>query len=228
MQTRRQALQLISVFPLMSKSARAEIAQEFPIQADDGAPVQNFRIPSELDPAILPGIVWNGMKSADVIFYEFFDYNCAFCRKAAREIEAIRAKDSDLRFGLINNAILSIGSIQAAKVQQAILKLRGPQVAYDFHVRMFATHGQSNGASALSIARDLGLDVRKVEETADSAVVTDVLSRQTQLSANLGMSMTPSFVIAGIGILGWPGVKALQSIIANARKCDHPVCDEKN
>jgi predicted DsbA family dithiol-disulfide isomerase len=93
---------------------------------------------------------------------------------------------------------------------------------------MFAKHGQSNGASALSVAKDMGLDVRNVEETADSPVVADVLSRQAQLAANLGMSMTPSFVIAGIGILGWPGAKVLQSIIANARKCDHPPCDDKN
>jgi len=38
------------------------------------------------------------------------------------------------------------------------------------------------------------------------------------------MEMTPSFAIASVGLLGWPGKASLRGIIANARKCDHPVC----
>jgi hypothetical protein len=38
------------------------------------------------------------------------------------------------------------------------------------------------------------------------------------------MAMTPSFVLAGTGIMGWPGKQSLQDMIAAARKCDHPAC----
>jgi protein-disulfide isomerase len=225
--TRRDTLGLIGLGALLAASVRAQEGQEFPIRADDGAIIQNFRVPSELDPAALPGIVWKGAKAADVILYEFIDYNCAFCRKAAKDIDAISAKDLDLRIGIVNNAILSLGSVQAAKVQQAVLRLKGPLAAYDFHLRMFTKHGPSDGASALRVARDMGLDSREIEASADSALVSEVLSRQAKLAANLGMSMTPSFVIAGIGLLGWPGPITLQSIVSNARKCDHPVCVDK-
>lgn len=226
MRTRRDALRYIGLFPLAA-AARAQEGQEYKIRADDGAPAQNFRIPSELDPATLPGIVWKGAKAADVILYEFIDYNCAYCRKAARDIDSICANDPDLRIGIVNNPILSLGSVQAAKVQQAVLRLKGPLAAYNFHMRMFTKHGPSDRASALGVARDMGLDSHEVEGSGDSAVVAEVLSRQTKLAANLGMSMTPSFVIAGIGLLGWPGPVSLQSIVSNARKCDHPVCGDK-
>jgi protein-disulfide isomerase len=227
MRTRRQALKLIMLSSLLVGAARAQEGQEYPIHGDDGAPIENFRVPSELDPATLPGIIWKGAQSTAVILYEFMDYNCPYCRKAAREIDAISAKDSDLRIGIVNNAVLSIGSLQAAKVQQGILRLAGPAVAYDFHMRMFGRRGPSDGASAIAVAGEMGLDARKVEESSDNAVVAAVLSRQSQLAASLGMAMTPSFVIAGVGLLGWPGAKTLQSIIANARKCGRPGCDDK-
>ena len=213
---------------MIATCARAEEGgQEYPILSDAGASISNFRIPPELDPSTLPGIIWKGSKDADVVLYEFFDYNCAFCKKAAREIETLGMKDAGLRIGLVNNAILSIGSIQAAKVQQAVLKLRGPRAANDFHLRMFGKRGQSDGASALGVAKELGLDAHNVEEVADSPIVAEVLSRQAQLATSLGMSMTPSFVIAGVGILGWPGANTLGSIISSVRKCDRPVCNDR-
>ncbi len=224
MWTRRQALSLIGAVCSIAGSARGQEQQEYPLQADDGAAISNFRIPAELDPATLPGIVWRGSKSADVVLYEFFDYNCGFCRKAARDIDELLAGDDNLRLGLIDNAILSIGSVQAAKVQQAVLRLHGPRVASDFHARMFAKRGQSDGASALAVVREMGLNPKKIEESGDSPAVSAVLTRQAKLAASLGMEMTPSFAIAGVGLLGWPGKASLQRIIANARKCDRPVC----
>ncbi len=224
MRTRRQALSLIGALPLIVGAARAQEEQEYSLRGDDGAAIRNFRIPAELDSATLPGIVWSGAKSADVVLYEFFDYNCGFCRMAARDLDEILGDDKNLRLGLINNAILSIGSVQAAKVQQAVLRLHGPRVANEFHARMFRRRGQRDGASALAVVRDMGLDPKKVEESGDSSVVSAVLTRQAKLAASLGMEMTPSFAVAGIGLLGWPGKTALQGIVANARKCDHPVC----
>jgi len=222
--TRRQALWLIGALPLIAGAARGQEEQEYSLRGDDGAAITNFRIPPELDPATLPGIVWSGARAGDVVLYEFFDYNCGFCREAARDLGEILGDDKNLRLGLINNAILSIGSVQSAKVQQAVLRLHGPRVASEFHARMLGRRGQSDGASALAVVRDMGLDPKKVEESGDSAAVTGVLTRQAKLAASLGMEMTPSFAIAGVGLLGWPGKTALQGIVANARKCDHPVC----
>lgn len=225
--TRRGAFLVLGVLPLIATSARADADPNYAVRAEDGALPETFRIPSDLYPSSLPGVVWKGATSADVELYEFFDYNCAYCRKAAREIDEVIAANPDVKLGLVNSPILSVGSVQAAKVQQAIFRLYGPSVAYAFHQRMFAKRGQSNGVSALAIAREMALDPAKVEESADSAVVAGVLRRQADLASGLDMSMTPSFVIAGFGFLGWPGKKALQTIISNARRCERPICDGK-
>ncbi len=222
--TRRRLFALLGALPLVSLEARGEEGQEYPLKSDSGEPVVNFRISAELDPANLPGIVWKGPKSADVTLYEWFDYNCGYCKQAARELDDILAQDKRLRLGLINNAMLSIASVQAAKVQQGLFRLHGPAAAYDFHMRMFARRGQNDGTAALDVVRAMGLDVDKVTESANNHSVSEVLTRQARLAQSLGMSMTPTFAVTGVGLLGWPGAGALKTIIANARKCDHPVC----
>lgn len=205
-----------------STSAIAD--QEYSLNSDEGSPIDNFRIPVELDPAQLPGIVWKGEKTADILLYEFFDYNCGYCRRAALALDRLLVQDPGVRLGLVNNPILSVGSVQVAKIQQAILRLNGPDLAYKFHLKMFDRHGPATGPGALDVVRSMGLNTSKIEEAADGSIVADVLSRQGRLAAATGMAMTPSFVIAGTGVLGWPGEGSLREMIAAARKCDHPSC----
>lgn len=225
--TRRGVLALLGALLLTVTSALADAGPEAAAQADGSTLPELFPIPSDLYPSSLPGIIWQGVGSAETELYEFFDYNCAYCRKAAREIEEVIAANPDVKLGLVNSPILSVGSVQAAKVQQAVLRLYGPPVASAFHQRMFAKHGQSDGVSALAVAREMALDHAKIEESADGAVVAGVLRRQAELAASLGVSMTPSFAIAGFGFAGWPGKKALQTIISNVRRCERPICDGK-
>ncbi|PPD42241.1 MAG: hypothetical protein CTY15_12435 [Methylocystis sp.] len=225
--TRRSMLALLGVLVLTMTAPLAEAGPDAAANGDGVPSPELFPIPSDLYPSSLPGVVWQGGESAEIELYEFFDYNCAYCKKAAREIDEVIAADPTVKLGLVNSPILSVGSVQAAKVQQAVLRLYGPAVASAFHQRMFAKRGQSDGASALAIARDMALDPAKVEESADSAVVAGVLRRQAELDASLGVSMTPTFAIAGFGFAGWPGKKALQMMISNVRRCERPTCDGK-
>jgi protein-disulfide isomerase len=222
--TRRHALALIGALPLTVAAARGE--NQYALRGADGAPIENFRIPVEFDPGSLPGVIWKGAESADVSLYEFFDYNCGYCFAAARELDRLAAKDHGLRIGLVNSPILSVGSVQAAKTQQGVLRLHGPAVAYDFHMRLFAKRGQKTGPMALAVVRDMGLDAKKVEEAANHESVARTISRQARLATSAGMEVTPSFAIAGTGLLGWPGAASLGAIVASARKCDHPACDK--
>ncbi|MBV8850689.1 MAG: DsbA family protein [Methylobacteriaceae bacterium] len=159
-----------------------------------------------------------------MILAEFFDYNCPYCRNAEADLGAIVARDGNFRLGLVNNAIIGLGSVQSAKVQQAALKLYGPKRAYDFHKAMFAHRGAKDGPVALGIAQSLGLDRAKIEETADSDVVTSVLKRQVKLASNLGFYATPSFMLNGVGILGYPGRESTARMIAAVRTCDKLKC----
>ena len=197
-----------------------------PLKGDDGKPVPNTRLPVELTGEIefQPGVIWVGSKSSAVTLYEFYDYNCPYCRVAAKDLHVLVKKRPELRLGLINNAILSLGSMQAAKVELALLLMKGPAVAYEFHQRLFAMLGTNDGKRALKVAEDLGVPRRQIEPTADSEKVGGMLREQTSLAANLGLAATPSFVAGGTGVLGYPGAKTIERIVAALDQCGEVVC----
>jgi protein-disulfide isomerase len=194
------------------------------ITGDDGAPVPNYLVPAGLSTDALPGVVWTGGESADVILVEFFDYNCPFCRRAATDLEAMLKEDGDLRVGLVNNPVLSPQSLEAAKVQQAVMKLYGPRAALALHLAMFGARRPNNRDTALAAAKRLGLDDTKVAEASEGADVGRVLERQRKLAEALGFSATPSFLLKTVGILGYPGRLAMRKMVASVRSCDQIAC----
>jgi protein-disulfide isomerase len=209
---------------LAGREVRADDAFQFPLTGDDGTPLPNYRLPSQLTTDGLLGVLWAGSGSPDVTLVEFFDYNCPYCRKAVKDIDVLVERDHDFRLGLVNNAIISPGSAQAAKVMLAILKLAGPKTAYRFHLRLLGSHGPVDGPIALELAAKMGLDRKLIETSGDASPVGDTLREQVGLAASLGFVATPSFMIAGVGILGYPGVKATKGIVSSVRKCEKVVC----
>jgi protein-disulfide isomerase len=181
-------LALLASSAFVARRAAAQDSRAFDLFGDDGKRVANYRLPSELSLTGLPGITWVGSARPDVILVEFSDYNCPYCRKAAPDLDALVTKDSNFRLGLVNNPIIGLGSVQAAKVQQAVLKLYGPKRAYDFHKAMFAQRGGNDGPVALQIAQSLGLDKAGIETAADGEIISAVLKRQVKLASDLGFT----------------------------------------
>ncbi len=194
------------------------------LRGDDGKPVPNVRIPSELSALSLPGLTWTGAASADVTLIEFFDYNCTWCRKAMTDLDGMLKRDSGLRLGLANYAVFGVGSVQAAKVQQAVLKLAGPARAYDYHKAMFSRRGTNDGASAMAVVKSLGLDTKAIEDAANGTDITGVLTKQAKLAEAIGFNATPSFAMNGYGMLGYPGARSVAAMVTAARKCEKPAC----
>lgn len=218
----RGALALAAATP--AGPALAQAGSLFPFASDDGRQVYNYRLPSDLSVEGLPGVVWTGAQHPDVILVEYFDYNCPFCRKAERDLDALLRMNPGLRLGLVNNPILGLGSVQAAKVQQAVLRAAGPARAYDLHRAVYARPGPVDGPLALAVAGALGLDAKAIEAAADLPQVGAVVRRQADLARALGFEATPSFSLGNIGILGYPGPDAMQKAVADMKRCDKLAC----
>ena len=218
---RRQIV--VALGTLVATSARASEGL-FPLVSDTGAPVANERAAADLYPAALAGAVLAGSTSPDVMLTEYFDYNCPTCRGCASQIDALLGADPGLQLRVFNNPILSAASLEAAKVQQAVVRAHGPAVAYGFHKSLLAIHGVADRQTALSTARRLGLNMPLIEAGADLPRVAEVVAAQLESAKNLDLTATPSFLIADVELLGWPGPKALASIVRSARACGKPLC----
>ena len=209
---------LAGVLAGISVGARAD-----EIRGDDGAPAPTWRLPSEitLDP---PGLIVAGSKQPDAILVEFFDYNCPWCRKSAPDLERMVAADRDFSLHLIQNPVLSLGSVQAAKVALAVRAMTDDATAWRFHRSLIARRGQVTGQEALAVAGALKLDAAAVEARADSEEIVLESRKHSGIARALGMEATPSFAIDGMGIGGWPGVRTIKRVVKNVRACDAISC----
>jgi protein-disulfide isomerase len=210
-----------------SGSARSQSGEGwYPLKGDDGKPAANMRLPVELTGEIdqLPGVIWTGSASSAVTLYEFYDYNCPYCRVAASDLPKLMQRMPELRVGLVNNAILGLGSVQAAKVELALLRLQGPRAAHGFHRALFETRGAKDGPRALAVAERMGASRAPLESAADGSEISRMLSQQVRLAADLGLAATPSFVAGTVGVLGYPGPKALAGIVASLDRCGEVIC----
>ena len=204
---------------LVASAARAD--DEF--RGDDGKPAPTWRLPSEVT-LDLPGLIVVGGKSPDAILYEFFDYNCPWCKKSAADLDRLVSSDKDFSLRLVQNAMLSLGSVQAAKVAMAARALYDDKKAYALHRAMLGHRGQIDGMGALDHAKKLGLDAKKLEETADGEAMRKQLTLHTQTGRALAMDATPSFAMNGTGVGGWPGPKTIARMVKNVRACERIAC----
>ncbi|MDE2579575.1 MAG: DsbA family protein [Hyphomicrobiales bacterium] len=202
--------------------ATAALAEKALLNAQ-GQEVQTWRLPSEIT-LDMPGVISAGSASPDAILYEFFDYNCPWCKKSVAPLDKLVRADKNLRLRLIQNPILSIGSAQCSKVVLATQDIAGDATAYALHKALLGKRGRVAGPEALAEAQALKLDAKKIEARADSEEIITRVMRQAKAAAALGMSTTPSFAMNGVGIGGWPGESVIARAIGNVRACDAVAC----
>ncbi len=198
----------------------------YSIAGPDGREVQNFRVPVELQTEImaLDNAVLLGARDADVTLIEVYDSNCSFCRRAANDVKRMTERDGELAVSLVNAPSLGLPSVQAARVEYAVKQLGGEDKARAFHAGSMAMRGVFDGLRALALAADLGLDRKAVEEVADRPETGQVIADAVRLANATNLAATPSWLIAGTAVIGWPGRPTMERIVAAVRDCDKPVC----
>lgn len=224
--TRRSFLIAAAGLAAGGPAAAQSYGQRFAITGDDGKAVANSVLPGEITGQIpaLRGVTYAGPKDAGTVLYEFYDFNCPWCRKAAADVVALHDSDPSLRIGLVQNPILSPESAQAAKVMLAVQRKLGAAAAFGFYQTLLAKPGRLDGLRALEVAETLGVSRAEIEEIADSDEVRLALKSHMRMAADLGLYATPSYVLGNGGILGHPGAKALAKMIGSTRHCDRLAC----
>jgi protein-disulfide isomerase len=194
--------------------------------APNAAHAQAKRLPTELVAEImtLPGRVILGNRQGDATLIEFFDYNCGFCKRSAADIRPLLQSDPNLRYVLINYAVLGEASIEASRVALAhsMQNTSGGYLA--LHEALFRLRGRVDALRALAASAELGSKRDKLITDADSDRVTDALKKAALLGENLGLSATPAFVAGREGVVGYVDLPAKRKALANLRRCEAVAC----
>jgi protein-disulfide isomerase len=132
--------------------------------------------------------------------------------------------DSKLKVVLKEFPVLGQGSVEAAQVAVAV-RMQDPsgKKYLDFHQKLLGGRGQADKARALAVAKDLGLDMAKLEKDMAGPEAKATIEENFKLAEEMGMNGTPSYVIGKQIVVGAVGVEGLKEKIAQAR-CGKATC----
>ncbi|MCK9917617.1 DsbA family protein [Microbacteriaceae bacterium K1510] len=165
-----------------------------------------------------------GNPQGNVTFVEFFDYNCGYCKRAMDDMMALLKGDSNLKIVLKEFPVLGPGSVEAAQVAVAVrMQDKSGKKYLEFHQKLLGGRGQADRARALSVAKEIGLNMTQLEKDMQSPEVKTTLQENFKVAEALGLNGTPSYVIGDKVIIGAVGLPSLQEGINNAR-CGKPSC----
>ena len=204
--SRRSALLALAGAPL----AGAALAQSKP---------EFYPIPVELLAGLdeIQGKITLGNREADIRLIEFFDYNCGYCRQAARDIRPLLSANKDVAVVLVNYAVLGIPSIGATRVALAFSKQKAARYL-DFHQQLFEVRGTRSDDAAIAIAVKLGANKKQLLVDADSEAITNAMLTAARVGEKFGFMATPSYLLGRDGFAGFLTLAQKQAAIDEARK----------
>ncbi len=155
-----------------------------------------------------------GNPDGDVTVIEFFDYNCPYCKQAYGEVNALLEADPNVRLVFREWPILGEGSLYATK---AALASRAQGKYEEFHDALMQERARKDEAVVLRLAREVGLDIDRLQADMESDEVKDHIAQSSELAQKLGFTGTPSFVIGDEGVFGMVPAEDLIAFVADTR-----------
>jgi protein-disulfide isomerase len=133
-----------------------------------------------------------GNPQGSVTMVEFFDYNCAWCKKGVAEVLKLIDTDKDLRFVLKEFPIFGEDSEYAAR---AGLASQAQGKYWPFHLAMLQHEGKVSKEAVDEIAAAQGLDMARLRADMDAPAIADTIVRNQALARTLAINGTPAFVV---------------------------------
>ncbi|WP_230533226.1 DsbA family protein [Microvirga roseola] len=165
-----------------------------------------------------------GNPKGDVTLVEFFDYNCGYCKRAMTDLQALVKSDPKLRVVLKDFPVLGPDSVEASQVGLAAGKqLKGDKL-FDFHTKLMETRGRVTGERAREVAKEMGLDMARLQKDMESPEIRSALQENMSLGDKLSLTGTPAFIVGEVVIPGAVGLDPLKQVVANVRHCGKATC----
>ena len=171
-----------------------------------------------------PRQVTLGNPKGDVTFVELFDYNCGYCKRALTDMLDLMKADPKIKVVLKEFPVLGEGSTQAAQVAVAVrMQDKTGKKYLEFHQKLLTGRGSADKARAMAVAKEVGLDMARLEKDMASEEVKNTLAESFKIAEAMGINGTPSYVIGGDIVIGAVGLPILKEKV-NLARCGKPAC----
>ena len=154
-------------------------------------------------------------KNSDIIVYEFFDYNCGYCKSVVNTIMDVISEDKKIDLIFVELPILSQDSYIAATAALAAEK----QGLYnDFHLSLMKKRGRINEDVIFKVAEKTGLNINQLKIDMKSQEIENKLKKNRNVAKLLNLNGTPAFIIGDTIYPGALQKSNLKKIIKSFRE----------
>ncbi|MCM2350321.1 MAG: thioredoxin domain-containing protein [Bacteriovoracaceae bacterium] len=164
---------------------------------------------------------FRGPKDAPITLVEYSDFECPFCARGYNTVsELLKKYEGKIRF-VYKHLPLSFHpqAMPASQYYEAI-RLQDPKKAWEFHDRIYQDQRKlQNGESFLkAIAKDLKVDMKKLEKDIKSEAVQKRIDADMAEAAKFGFQGTPGFLLNGIPVKGAYPTSHFDGLIEELKK----------
>ncbi len=155
-----------------------------------------------------------GNPNADVIIYEFFDYNCGYCKSVLPALLNVVKRDKNTKLIFKEFPILSETSLEAALYALAAQK---QNLYFEFHTRIMEYRGRLNNDIFIEVANDIGLDIKKLKNDLEDKNIRMAIEKNRLIAKGFNINGTPTLIIGDKIIPGAINEQKLYDLIKEAR-----------
>jgi protein-disulfide isomerase len=159
-----------------------------------------------------PGIF---QKNADVTIYEFFDYNCGYCKSVVKTIMETISEDKKINVVFVEFPILSQQSYTAAV---AALASKKQNLYNKLHLSLMKIRGKVDDKRVFKTAKEIGLDVQQLKIDMNDPDISNQLNKNREIAKLLNLNGTPAFIIGDVIYPGALSKENLKEIIKKVRE----------
>ena len=154
-------------------------------------------------------------ENSDITIYEFFDYNCGYCKSVVKTIMDVMSEDKKVNFVFVELPILSQNSYIAATAALASEK----QGLYnDYHLSLMSVKGRINEDVIFKIAKKTGLNINQLKIDMKKLEIENKLTKNREIAKLLNLNGTPAFIVGDIIYPGALQKNDLKQIIKSFRE----------
>ena len=150
----------------------------------------------------------NGRK----IIFEFFDYNCGYCKNIFSDLMDLVSDDNDLKIILIELPVLGESSILASK---AAMAANIQNKYFEMHQKLIGNKGKINLDIIKFYAEEISLDVKKLMNDINE-IDTKYIEINYNLADKLKINGTPTFLVGDKIIPGAISKSSMKELIISA------------
>ena len=153
--------------------------------------------------------------NADITIYEFFDYNCGYCKSVMQNIFNIYKKDKKVEIVFVEYPILSNSSLSAALTS---LAARNQNKYFEFHSKLMKHSGKIDDKLLLSFAEELKINIEKLKSDYSKEKLMLIINKNREIADRLKLRGTPAFIIGNKIYAGAMSEKDIKRAIKIERK----------